>query len=156
MKVAKQKALVTLVGVKQAKIGFTFIDGGPIKNCKECKLSKTCVERLEPERVYTVTAVRKKTFPCKVHEEGVQVVEVAERDAEVSIEEKLAIQDCILTFQPQECRKVYCENCRVCLALGLKTGDKCRVIEIKGRIKCQLGRTLVHSVLRRLPGKTPS
>ena len=152
----KQKALVTLVGVKQAKIDFTFINEGPLKDCEECALLKTCVEKLEPERVYTVTGVRKKAFPCKVHEGGVQVVEVAERDAEASIEEKLAIQDCILTFQPQECREVDCENCTACSTSGLRRGDRCRVIEIKGRIKCQLGRKLVHSVLRRLPGKTPS
>ena len=152
----KQKALVTLVGVKQARIGFTFINESPLKDCEECELFKTCAERLETERVYTVTEVRSKTFPCKVHEGGVQTVEVAERDAEASIEERLAFQDCILTFQPQECREVYCENHSVCLAHGLKRGDKCRVVEIKGRIKCHLERTLVHSVLHRLPEKTPS
>ena len=84
------------------------------------------------------------------------MVDAIERGAEATIEERFVFQDCILTFQPQECREVDCESCTACSTSGLRRGDRCRVMEIKGRIKFQLGRKLVHSVLRRLPGKTPS
>ncbi len=147
----KEKVLITFIGVHQAKKGFTFIHEGLLKNCEECDFFKVCMKNLEPGRIYKVKKILQKKFPCKVHENGVQVVEVTESDIEASIQERQAFNGCIITFQHQDCNEIHCSHYEKCKATGLKNGDKCRIIKVKEKLTCPLEKTLVSSVLHRLP-----
>ena len=104
---------------------------------------------LDKGRVYSVTAVRDKSFSCLVHEEGVRVVEIVESDLEVAIENRMAFLGGTITFQPQECNETSCTYYKKCLPIGLTKGDKCKIIEIAESIQCPSGRPLLLAKLRR-------
>ena len=144
-----KKPIITLVGLKQARKSFTFLNGEPLKECEDCELFKICLSKLETGRIYEVTEVRDKVFPCKVHEEGVRVVEATEKDIETNIENKFAFPCGIITFQPQTCDEMLCQNYSKCMPQGLKSGDKCKVVEVREKVVCPLSRQLVSAVLRR-------
>ncbi len=146
----QKKQIITLVGLKQAKKGFTFLNGESLKECEGCTLFKTCSAKLEEGRIYEVTKVRNKVFPCKIHEEGVRVVEVTEKDVEANIENKLAFPYGIITFQPQTCGETLCPSHALCVPQGLKGGDKCKIIEVRKKAACSLNRQLVSVVLQRV------
>ena len=146
----KEKKLITLLGIRQAKSGFTFIHEGILKKCKECDFFRVCMENLEMGRIYKVVKIREKTFPCKVHENGTRVVEVIENDVEASLPERQALNGCVITFQPQECLEEHCISIKKCRAYGLKKNDKCKVVKVGGKITCPLDRKLVSVVLHRL------
>lgn len=145
---AEKKLKITLVGLRQAKKGFTFLHEGQLDECTGCELFKICMAALEPGRVYRVDAVRDKVFSCKVHEEGVRVVEVVEPDIEAAIDERLVFPGGIVPYQPQECVAVSCVSYEKCVPHGLKKGDKCRVLEVVGQVKCPLGRSLALVKMR--------
>lgn len=144
---------ITIVGFKQAKKGFTFLHSTALEECKPCELLKTCMESLEPGRVYTVIKVRNKVFPCQVHEEGVRVVEVEEPSLEVAIEPRICFSLATITFHPQGCNNPQCKNIRICAARGLIEGDKCKILEVKERLECPLKRTLVRALVEREPAE---
>ena len=143
------RKIITIVGLRQAKKGFTFLHSTAPEECKSCDLLKTCMENLEPGRVYTVTKVRNKTFPCRVHEEGVRVVEVEEPNLQVAIEPRLSFHLATITFNPQDCGNRCCENSRFCVPCGLVGGDKCKILDVKERLECPLKRSLVRVVVKR-------
>jgi uncharacterized protein (UPF0179 family) len=146
----KEKKLITLLGTRQAKLGFTFVHEGVLKKCKECDFFSVCMENLEKGRIYKVIKIREKTLPCKVHENGTRVVEVIENDVEASLHERQALNGCVITFQPQECREDHCENIKKCRPYGLKQNDKCKVVKVREKITCPLNRKLFSVVLHRL------
>ncbi len=145
----KNSNKITIVGLKQAKKGFTFLHSTALDECKSCELLKTCMESLEPGRVYSVAKVRNKVFPCKVHEEGVRVVEVEESNLEAALEPRVSFRLATITFRPQGCRNLRCQNSRVCAPPGLVEGDKCKILEVKEKIECPLRRSLVRALVER-------
>ena len=140
---------ITVVGFKQAKKGFSFLHSTALEECKSCELLRTCMESLEAGRIYRVTKVRNKVFPCKVHDEGVRVVEVEESCLEVAIESRVCFPLATITFHPQGCKNLRCNNSRVCTPGGLTNGDKCKILEVKERIECPLKRPLVRARVER-------
>lgn len=144
-----KRPVITLVGLKQAKKGFLFLNEGPLKECESCDLFKICIAKLEGRRVYMVTEVRDKIFPCKIHEEGVQVVEAIEPNIEANIEKRLAFPLGIITFRSQECKEALCPCYAKCVPQGLKIGDKCRIVEVREKVACPLNRNLILAVLQR-------
>jgi len=146
---SETKRKITIVGLRQAKEGFTFLHSTAPEECKSCHLLKTCMESLEPGRVYIVIKVRNKTFPCRLHEEGVRVVEVEEPNLQVAIEARLSFPLATITFSPQDCRNLCCENSRFCMPCGLVGGDKCKILEVKERLECPLKRSLARVVVKR-------
>jgi uncharacterized protein (UPF0179 family) len=144
------KGKLTLVGLKQAKIGFTFIHEGSSEGCEECERKKICLTTLEPGRIYRVMKTRDKVFPCIIHEDGVQVVEVTEPDHDVSIETRLAFPSGIITFTSQECQDVSCQYYKHCVPLGLVNGDKCKILHVKDPLKCPVNHSLVLVQLQRV------
>jgi uncharacterized protein len=142
---------ISIVGLKQAKKGFTFLHSVAPDECRSCELLKTCMESLEPGRAYTVTKVRNKTFPCKVHEEGVRVVEVEEPNLQIAIEPRISFPLATITVSSEACRNLYCPNSRLCLPVGVLNGDKCKILEVKERLECPLKRPLVRVVVKREP-----
>jgi uncharacterized protein (UPF0179 family) len=142
---------ITLVGFKQAKKGFSFLHSTTLEECKSCELLKTCMESLEERRIYTVIKVRNKVFPCPVHDEGVRVVEVEESCLEVALEPRLSFPLATITFHPQGCKNLRCNNSKVCSPGGLIDGDKCKILEVKERLECPLKRPLVRARVEREP-----
>ena len=140
--------LITLVGLRQAKKNFTFIHEGQLSECKDCELFNVCIASLEPGRVYRVHAVRDKVFPCKIHEEGVRVVEVVKPDFDAAVERRLAFPSGVISYQPQDCGKASCINYGVCVPQGLKKGDKCKILEVGRKIKCPAARSLLLAKLQ--------
>ena len=147
----ESRNFVALVGVRQAREGFVFVHGRPSKECDGCKLFKVCVATLEPDRVYEVVSVRGKTFPCRVHEGGVQVVEVVEKDVEACIDARFAMLGVVIVFQPQDCGNTSCENYIRCVPEGIRKDERCKILDVKGRVICSRDLRLVLSFLRRLP-----
>ncbi len=148
---SKNNSKITIVGFKQAKKGFTFLHSKALEECKTCELLKTCMESLEPGRIYSVTKVRNKVFPCKVHEEGVRVVEVEESTLEAALEPRVSFELATITYHAQGCRNLRCPNSRICTPSGLVEGDKCKILGIKGKIECPLSRPLVRVLVEREP-----
>ncbi len=104
---------------------------------------------LEPGRIYKVMKKRNKFFPCRIHEDGVQVVEVSELDLDVNIETRLVFPSGIITFKPQECQDVSCRSYTKCVPLGIVNGDKCKILSVNDPVKCPLNRSLVLVKLQR-------
>jgi len=151
MRLIPKKPTVTLVGVRQAREGFVFIHQGTGSECEGCEYHEVCVKNLETGRVYKIVGVREKTFPCKLHEGGVRVVEVVESDVLTALPSKLAIEGAVITFRRQECDVQACEHFERCVPCGLLDGDRCVIVEAGGNIACLEGLLLVKVVLRRLP-----
>ena len=103
--------------------------------------------------MYTVTAVKDKAFPCDVHEEDVRVVEVIEANIEANIEVRTAFLYGIITFQPRECKNLACKHYTICVPLGLKKGDKAKIIEVKEQVVCPVNYRLVSTVLQKVSGQ---
>ncbi len=141
------KPKITMVGLKQAREGFTFVMAEPTADCRDCELIGTCMN-LETGRVYTVVKTRNKVFPCRVHEEGVRVVQVKEPPIEAAIEQRAAFPLSVITVKPRMCR-TKCENLALCAPPGLSSEDKCQILEIRGRIECPLNQRLVRAMVKR-------
>ncbi len=146
----KSHNLITFIGVKQAREGYTFIHQGHSPHCERCKYYQVCIKNLEVGRVYEVVGLRKKVFPCELHEAGVQVVEVIESDISTSLLINHAIEGAVITYQPQECNTQTCKNHEICVSPGLHKGDRCTIVKIIENILCPNDLSLVKVVLHRL------
>lgn len=129
---------ITIVGKKQAREGFTFIHRGEAEECAECRFRRVCIANLEANRVYEVAYIRERQIPCPIHEDGAQVVEVRESTVKMAIPMKQGFEGAVFTFQPWECKDHDCDRYDVCHPVGLESGDKCKIVEIVGRIRCPL------------------
>lgn len=141
---------ITVVGKNQARVGFEFEFHGPATECKTCELLKPCMERLERNRIYRVVAMRKPTELCRIHHQGGYIVEVQEPHIETTIFRRLAIQGVSLGFPQKECDRVTCVNYPRCFPAGLKSDEKCRVLEVNESVNCPIGLELVRVVVERL------
>lgn len=143
--------MITLIGVKQAKEGYAFIHQGPSSQCEGCKYYRVCIDNLEVGRIYQVSGLREKVFPCELHEVGVRVVEVTELDIQATLPSKLAIDGAVITFNAQDCDLQICENHKLCVPRGLFDNERCAITEIAENVSCLKGLSLVKVVLHRLP-----
>ncbi|HDN63055.1 UPF0179 family protein [Candidatus Bathyarchaeota archaeon] len=146
-----RRRIVTLVGVKQARIGyrFIFLDDSS-GECDGCERRPVCLGNLEAKRVYQVIKVRGKTFPCKVHADGVSVVEVVESDIIAAVPKSQAFEGAILTFQSSKCEELTCPMYEVCHPQGVSDGEKCKVLKIDGDLSCPKTFPLVKVLLQRV------
>jgi len=101
-------------------------------------------------RVYEVVGLRDKTFPCRLHEDGVRVVEVVESDIPATVPSRKALEGAVITFQSQRCDALPCEHSELCEPVGLCDGDRCKIVEVREKIKCKRGLSLVKVLLSRL------
>jgi len=148
------KGKITLLGVKQAKVGFTFIHGSEAEECNSCEYRKICVRSLEKGRVYEVTEVLDRVLPCKLHEGGVKAVRVVNAAITVAVRSKQAIEGAIITFKPIKCDISSCSCRELCSPTGLFEGDKCKIERLYGRIPCLKGLDLVKAVVRLFSSQT--
>jgi len=127
---------VTLVGKGQAKAGEVFIHRGPGSKCVDCKYSQVCVKNVETGRIYEIIKVRDKTLFCKQYEIEMQVVEVVNAKIPAAIPAKQAIPGAIITFMPPVCEEEKCMFYELCFPEGLKSGDRCGVLEVIQSVQC--------------------
>ena len=142
---------VTLLGERQARVGFRFLFEGVADLCAECSVKKVCLGNLENGRLYEVSKVTKKRFPCLLHAGEAVVVEVREPPVEAALAPRSAIKDALITYSRPECQNGSCEHLQRCFPVGLLEGDRCRVVEVKDSLKCPLRGQLLSVSLQRQP-----
>ena len=147
----KKKSIITLIGIKQAREGFAFIHQEPSPECGSCQYFSVCIKNLEIGRIYEVVQIRKNVFQCEIHEAGVQVVKVIERDISTTLPLNRVIEGVVITYQEQECDNEVCQNYEYCTPRGLFNGDRCLIWEIGEKTECPKGFSLAGVVLRRIP-----
>ncbi|MBN1678048.1 MAG: UPF0179 family protein [Candidatus Thermoplasmatota archaeon] len=134
--------LVTVVGEHQCKRGFEFVFLGPVADCRDCKVRNVCFH-LEPNRRYRVTDVRDVHHECKIHEDGVRVVEVERVPTRAAIPSRSAIEGSMLSYEESDCDRLGCHNYRLCVPVGMSEGLRFRVTSVESdEIECPLGRSL--------------
>jgi len=134
--------IVTLVGEHQAVEGEKFVYRGPLTECKECKLKTVCFN-LDPGSVYRIKSIREVHHECKVHEDGVRVVEVEKIPMRCAVSSKYAIEASTITLTGSHCDYIGCDNYRLCNPLGAVRNTKWRVIAVHGEIECPLNNKMI-------------
>ena len=146
-----EERFVTLIGTKLAKIGDEFLFLGAAKKCEECRLKHACAN-LEVERRYRIENVRNNIkHDCFIHEDSVSVVEVIEAPINAAIDASHAFKNAKLVFELPRCNEPQCALFDSCCPVGLKTGDRCTILNVIGDAPgdCNKGRDLKLAVLRR-------
>lgn len=139
--------LVTVVGKLQCREGFEFVFGGPLAECRDCKVRNVCFH-LEENRRYRVIRMRDVQHECKLHEDGVRVVEVEKVPMRAAIPAKAALEGAMLTFEDVECGNLGCDNYRLCRPLGAKRGMRFRIASVEpGDVSCERGENLRVALL---------
>lgn len=134
--------LVTVVGKLQCKEGFEFVFGGPLAECRDCKVRNVCFH-LEENRRYRVTRLRDVSHDCKLHEEGVRVVEVEKVPVRAAIPARAALEGSMHTFEDAECGDLGCHNRNLCSPLGAKKGMRFRIVSVEPQeVECGRGANL--------------
>ncbi|MGC8850454.1 MAG: UPF0179 family protein, partial [Candidatus Bathyarchaeia archaeon] len=82
-------------------------------------------------------------------EEGV-LVEVEEAPVSLLVKAEAAIPGALFTYESPDCPSS-CENYALCHPQGLKTGDRCLIVEVKEAIRCPEGLNLALVAARRTP-----
>jgi uncharacterized protein (UPF0179 family) len=141
--------LITLIGKKLAKPGQEFIHFGVgnSRECMGCKLRKVC-DNLEVGRRYVVkSSMNKPHEKCKIHEEGVMLVEV--EPAEIKATVKAASKDGEqFAYMKSDCPELMCDNRFLCFPEGIKESDKCRIVKIvEKKTECKKGIELSVAIL---------
>ncbi|MBS7623140.1 UPF0179 family protein [Candidatus Bathyarchaeota archaeon] len=145
------KLKVTLVGERQARVGFRFLFEGTTELCSRCEVRNVCLGNLESGRMYEVRKVSRKRFPCLLHFEDAVVVEVDEPPVGAAVETRTAINNALITYTKIDCANRACENWRRCSPAGLVEADRCRIVEVKGSLQCPLKMQLQQVSLQRQP-----
>ena len=131
---------ITLLGVRQSKIGDKFIFLGETERCSECRLRGACL-KLESGKVYEIASVKDTIHVCSVFDEGVKTVEIFESSYEFSTGAKLAMEGATVSFTPRDCDIIDCPHYyHHCKPSYLKEGEKLRVLDISDEpLTCQHG-----------------
>jgi len=138
--------IVTLVGELQAKKNESFIYCGPISECRECKLKTVCFN-LEVGKRYRVTSVRDVHHDCKIHQDGVRVVEVENTYIPAAVQSKMALEGASITFDVHNCENLSCTNYRLCNPFGVASGTKFKIVKVENEIDCEKGLSLRRVML---------
>ena len=133
--------LVTVVGEQQCKKGFDFVFGGPIADCRECKVKNVCFH-LEQNRWYKVTEIRDVHHDCKIHEGGVRVVEVERMPTRAALAKESAHEGSMITFAESDCNRRGCRNFKICSPFGASEGMRFRIASVDEELECPRGRKL--------------
>jgi len=134
--------IITLIGEHQAKEGHEFIYMGPTTECRECRLKTVCFN-LDFGSTYRITALRDVHHECKMHEDGVRVVEVERIPIRAAVPAKLAIEGSTITFEGIRCGDLACESYAVCHPAGVGNATKWKVSKVHGDIKCPEEKKLI-------------
>ncbi|MEM2876309.1 MAG: UPF0179 family protein [Candidatus Bathyarchaeia archaeon] len=145
-----KERLITLIGIRQARVGFQFIFNDPGEECASCKQRSVCLDSLEVGRVYRITRLRERSFPCKIHADGVSVVEVVESDVYAAIPKNQAFEGATFTFKILDCDETNCKMRQICFPLGIFEGEKCKILKVDKNFSCPKDFPLVKALLQRM------
>jgi uncharacterized protein (UPF0179 family) len=137
---------ITLIGERQAQTGLVFVYKGFVPECRECKLKAVCFN-LDPGGTYRVKAVREVHHDCKMHEDGVRVVEVEKLPAMVRVAQKYALEGSTITYDEVKCKNLGCQSYRTCHPVALEKGCKYKVKEVHGEVSCPEGNKIIEIVV---------
>lgn len=137
---------VTLVGEKQAKVGYVFIFKGPLLECRDCKYKQVCFN-LEEGKRYRVKALRDAMHECRVHEERVRAVEVETVPFEAGVKSRIAVEGSIVPLEDKGCKNMACTHFRLCHPVGKKAGGKFKILRIRGTLDCPEGERITQVLL---------
>ncbi|MFQ6060497.1 MAG: UPF0179 family protein, partial [Thermoplasmata archaeon] len=112
--------LITLIGERQVREGNEFIYHGPLTNCRECRLKSVCFN-LEEGRRYRIKGIRGVRHECKIHEDGVQVVEVESVPLSIALSGKSAIEGSTVLLEFPECHEISCKEYSICHPIALNS-----------------------------------
>ncbi len=150
--------MITLIGKRLAKPGQEFIHYGVSnsRECMGCKLRKVC-DNLEVGRRYVVkSSMNKPHEKCRIHDEGVMLVEVEPAEIQLLLPSQQAIEGATIAFMRPDCTRTLCERSDLCFPDGLRDGDRCEVLKVlNANVNCELG-TKLTLVSVRLKGRGSS
>lgn len=138
--------LVTVVGEQQCRKGFEFVFGGPLAECRECKVKNVCFH-LEANRQYRVVDVRDVHHDCRIHEGGVRVVEVEKVPTKAALSKRNAVEGAMVTFEESGCNTLGCPHFRLCRPWGAVEGMRFRIASVGDEIECPKGSRLMAVLL---------
>jgi uncharacterized protein (UPF0179 family) len=130
--------LVTLIGERLAKKGKEIVFFGVIMGCKDCKLKSACLN-LDKGKRYVIRDVRENRHECKIHEDGVRVVEIERVPLRTAVNRRGVVEGAVITFKSIDCRNLGCPSYKVCHPLGLESGTKGKVVRLGQEISCPRG-----------------
>ncbi|NLI73858.1 MAG: UPF0179 family protein [Euryarchaeota archaeon] len=137
---------ITLIGEHQAKIGEMFVYRGPLTECRDCKLKAVCFN-LDAGSLYRIINVRDVKHDCRMHEEGVRVVEVKKEQHASALSIRSAIEGSMITFEAIKCDELGCENWRICHPIGVENQMKFRVAKVGKELSCPAGHRMMSVML---------
>lgn len=135
-----------MIGERQAKEGVVFVYKGFVPECRECKLKAVCFN-LDSGGMYRIKAVRDVHHECKMHEDGVRVVEVEKLPATIGVGAKFALEGSTITYDEVKCKNVGCEHHHLCHPVALERGGKYKVVEVHGEVACPEGGKVIEVVV---------
>ena len=138
--------IITLIGERKAKEGIRFVYRGPLTECRECKLKAVCFN-LDAGGSYKIKAIRDVHHDCKIHEDGVRVVEVEKVPSRVAVSKKSALEGSTISIEEIRCRNVGCVRYRLCHPPGLDKGMKGKITKVCNDVECPEGMKLVEVVI---------
>ncbi len=137
----RDKAVVTLVGERQASKGFKFVASAPPDMCRQCKLFLACMGKLVPGRAYIVVELKDKEHYCELYEGNVRVAKVMQSPIEILIKPQHAIEGATMVFAGIECEVKRCPLESFCRPEGVKKGEKVKIIgvpeDVSGQAPCK-------------------
>lgn len=142
--------IVTMVSKNNAKLGYRFIRQGSSEECLRCSFKHICIDKLEEGRIYQIVNIRKNEHYCKLINDKVKVVEVIESNIKCTVPTRIAFEGSIITYNRIICDEIKCINFTECNPIGLKDGDKCKLVRKLGKVNCNKGKSLTAVVLFRI------
>jgi uncharacterized protein (UPF0179 family) len=139
--------IITLIGERQAKQGYRFIYKGPLTDCRDCRLKAVCFN-LDAGGEYRIKELRDVHHDCRIHEDGVRVVEVEKMPVDCAIQQKMAIDGSTITYDEVRCNNMGCRHYRLCHPHALVRNSKYRVAKVLGDVKCPEGHRLIRVELQ--------
>lgn len=138
---------VTLIGEHLARVGARFLNERPCEAAPTCPVARAC-QNLVWDRPFVVTAVRNVHHDvCKVHEDGVRVVEVEEAPLVASLEASKT-RGTMARWNPPVCHIRGCPNWDRCFSHGLRAGEEYELAQVESKLECPMGYSLVGVVLK--------
>lgn len=131
--------IVTLVSRNTAKVGYRFIFKENIK-CKQCRQFNIC-SKLKTGRIYEVVKIIKSNtkLNCLLTNELMQPVEVRLSVIKTSIRGGGPFDtEVIMHWHKIDCEHMKCKYRKLCFPIGLKDGDRIKIKNIAGKLRCPL------------------
>lgn len=129
-----------MTGERWSKEGEEFVFLGPQPECKDCRLKGPCLHLTLGQR-YRITRRRDVHHDniCKLHEDGVRVVEVAPVPYETSVRTPRAIEGSLVPYEFLPCGNLACRHYRLCHPAGLSDGTKVKLLRVEEAMECPVG-----------------